>query len=1062
MPRVTGLQPVRWLGSGGSSTVWEVERGGERFALKLGHEAARERLRSEARALEALAGPGVVRLHQQLLDAAGQPSLLLELLEGETLAERIAEGRATPADVETLRAALEAIHRRGWAWGDLKPENVVFGPAGVTLIDFGLAERLDRPPAETQVQKAGTAHYMAPELWEGAGVTALTDCYALGAVAFEVLSGLPPFVGTLEQIRDGHLHRRWRREAVPAQWRARLEGWLAKRPERRALEPAVGRRELKDVALAEGPKERKLLRRAIALVVCTPEAARALAKEGGTLLALAGGEAVVGFCAVDPVLGLGLASRALERVSRSALFHVAEVELFAGQSGWTVAGLELQLEQWRGSAIGGWTPAALRQRPERVALAHVPYLAHQPLVEALATEVTRAFESRQPLWCLVHAEPGTGRTRLLEELAARVGQRPGCELVRLDDAERVDPAVLAQLEARTLAEQRAPIAVVAVASAAHFALWPQLGERAARRKSFELPAMDPKASSALARGFLAPAEFLPQAWIDKLVEASEGRPAAMEATLDALVRSGQLISDAGSARWRLEERKEWALTPGADSLAALTWRSLPKGHAELAFAAATLGDRFEPGELASLLERLDPRLPLAGLDLEGVLPRLVKLGLLRAEGQSFAFSRRRVRELLLGAAPPELAAAVHRAVLAASPDWPAAAAQERRVAALHALGRSGEAWPDEAALARRALDAFRPVEAQSFSTAALAHGATGDHRRELLLIRAQAGRHLQQLEAALVDLGAALSGAAGAIRQALLLERATLLDWLERYDESAEVTKEIERAAGRAPSAAERLAIGRARYRRGELEEAIDWLTPVLADADRELPTVAGALVGCCEAMLDRLDAAEQSFAHAQARATALDDWVHVGVIHTNRVLLSLKRGSVEGAIADLEHAVRAARQAGHATIERWSSHNLAQFLVWRGRLDEALPLARRAHQLAEVFFAARTPISSVLLLARVEAELGDLAAARRLFATVPAERPRNASDRAMTLAVASLLGEPLEPSERAWVCEATDLAEDDRFDLLRLLLRRGADPRLSEALARARPLATRGLFVDG
>ena len=130
----------------------------------------------------------------------GVAYLVMELLEGETLAERLERGllpvnEAVNTAVQ-IAEALDAAHRKGVIHRDLKPSNVMLTPSGVKLLDFGLAKLRDGAYDEAaelltrslQLTREGTVlgtlPYMAPEQVEGLDADARTDTYALGAVIF--------------------------------------------------------------------------------------------------------------------------------------------------------------------------------------------------------------------------------------------------------------------------------------------------------------------------------------------------------------------------------------------------------------------------------------------------------------------------------------------------------------------------------------------------------------------------------------------------------------------------------------------------------------------------------------------------------------------------------------------------------------------------------------------------------------------------------------------------------------------------------------------------------------
>jgi hypothetical protein len=173
----------------------------------------RERFEREARAVAALQHPHICSLFD--VGREGQTEyLVMELLEGQTLAERLARGALPIGDVlrfgAEIASALDAAHRKGIVHRDLKPGNVMLTPAGVKLLDFGLAKTLapegplesltSAPTAAKDVTREGTIlgtiSYMAPEQLEGRPADARTDIFALGVVLYEMATGKKAFTGT--------------------------------------------------------------------------------------------------------------------------------------------------------------------------------------------------------------------------------------------------------------------------------------------------------------------------------------------------------------------------------------------------------------------------------------------------------------------------------------------------------------------------------------------------------------------------------------------------------------------------------------------------------------------------------------------------------------------------------------------------------------------------------------------------------------------------------------------------------------------------------------------------
>jgi len=203
------------LGAGGMA---EVYRGHDTrlrrdVAIKVLHTTyvfdreRRQRLQREAQALASISHPNIEAVYG-FEEADDICALILELIEGETLSERIRRGPVPlPAAVEMcsqMASALEAAHAKGIVHRDLKPSNIKITPQGtVKVLDFGIAKLLpssveQRDHAMTLSQGhvvLGTVAYMSPEQARGLTVDVRTDIWAFGCVLYEMLTGAQPFEG---------------------------------------------------------------------------------------------------------------------------------------------------------------------------------------------------------------------------------------------------------------------------------------------------------------------------------------------------------------------------------------------------------------------------------------------------------------------------------------------------------------------------------------------------------------------------------------------------------------------------------------------------------------------------------------------------------------------------------------------------------------------------------------------------------------------------------------------------------------------------------------------------
>ena len=208
------------LGEGGMGQVWQATdtQLNRQVALKILPDAFADdpdrlaRFTREAQILASLNHPNIAAIHG-IEESEGTRALVLELVEGPTLADRIAKG-PVPVDealpiAKQIAEALEAAHEAGVIHRDLKPANIKVREDGtVKVLDFGLAKALDPNPegdpsqsptltaAATQMGVImGTAAYMSPEQARGKAVDKRADIWALGVVLYEMLTGRRPFAG---------------------------------------------------------------------------------------------------------------------------------------------------------------------------------------------------------------------------------------------------------------------------------------------------------------------------------------------------------------------------------------------------------------------------------------------------------------------------------------------------------------------------------------------------------------------------------------------------------------------------------------------------------------------------------------------------------------------------------------------------------------------------------------------------------------------------------------------------------------------------------------------------
>ncbi|MBV9761510.1 MAG: protein kinase [Acidobacteriaceae bacterium] len=249
---------------GGMGAVYPAEDTAlrERIALKTLRSGPRSdgealaRFRDEIKLARRIVHPNVCRIYDLFTGEAAYGEVVfftMEWLEGETLGERMAGRPMTPEHALTvtkeLAEGLDAAHRLGIAHRDLKPSNVILargadGAERVVITDFGLAKMFDAREADASGNTApgqimGSLDYMAPEQFLGEPVSPATDIFALGAIAYEMLTGRKPFPNetllrtALRRVSGAPIPARHYTPDVPEGWQRAIARAMSREPQNR-------------------------------------------------------------------------------------------------------------------------------------------------------------------------------------------------------------------------------------------------------------------------------------------------------------------------------------------------------------------------------------------------------------------------------------------------------------------------------------------------------------------------------------------------------------------------------------------------------------------------------------------------------------------------------------------------------------------------------------------------------------------------------------------------------------------------------------------------------------
>jgi tetratricopeptide (TPR) repeat protein len=587
-----------------------------------------------------------------------------------------------------------------------------------------------------------------------------------------------------------------------------------------------------------------------------------------------------------------------------------------------------------------------------------------------------------------------------EAIRARARRTPLCLV--LDDAQFADDTALDAIEYAAAAEAKVPLFVCALGRPAFREARRLFGERAACHGVHHLGPLPPAVAAELCRRLLLPADNVPQAAIDALVQRTHAIPLLLVELIRGLKREGLVRKRMRGDSWFLatDELEKLPDSPLIEWLAEREISALPVELGSHARLAALLGAEFATEEIEGVVAEVDAEGLGAEfpLDAHVATRRLSGLGLLIAtRAGSFRFRHALVRDAVASSVHPSQRERVHRA--AARFYRSTRSVPDVRRLPLLARHAAQAGFKDEAAvlylqLAEEARGRHSYLDAERSYTNALNLIAETDVPRRLAARRGRGSMRYRigRYEDSFADLEEARTLARDlgdiAAEADLVLEAATALDWVTDYARSRALVDEASALVQAAPSTALRarlvLGKGRALVREDRwadacaaLEEAVQ-LSESVGDDAYETLIVSLVLLEGILGDLRRFEEAETISERAVALSRERGDQLHFIAALGNRRSVRIARRDVRGAIEDQQALMRIGREIGILLTEYFGEWEISVLLYQAGDLVAADQHVRRAIALAEKHpEVARTAPVALISLARIQAYAGDAVDAR-------------------------------------------------------------------------------------
>ncbi len=586
-------------------------------------------------------------------------------------------------------------------------------------------------------------------------------------------------------------------------------------------------------------------------------------------------------------------------------------------------------------------------------------------------------------------------------------------LLVLDDAQFADEATLDAIEYATLSEAASPIWACVLARPAFETGRQGWAERCDQRDLVRLGPLTHEAASGLCRSLLAPAENVPAAAIQLLVDRTHGIPIQIVELVRALKDGGLVRQNARTGTWYLATDELGSLPdlPLVEWLAARELESLPKDLASHARLAAMLGADLVPEEIGGVLAELERAGAAAPFPLDAAVAtkQLLKRGVLvERRREQLSFRHALVRDAVFNSVPESIRRPIHQAALRFY-SGPCLLPPRQRLARL-AFHAAQSGLPDVAAnsyfaLAEQAQSRHAYLEAESMYTRALEQMTSEANPRRLAAFRCRGlmRYRLSRYEDACKDfeLARAIAHRLGELEAEVetLLDEATALDWVDEYRRSKELVEKAEWMARNHDSAMIEarvlMGLGRSCVRFNSYERAAElYLLAVekaeqLGDAAYETYVISLLHRGYVLASLGRLEESERAFNRVIPLCEERGDKLHLGAAIGNRFMLWTCRNDEEGLLTDLHRLLQICREMGNGRMEQQAHFYLGLFLRWLGELGDAEKHARRAMEIDGKRLGEAARPESALLLARVLAAAGNATGARDILNQIQTRRSR-------------------------------------------------------------------------